>query len=421
MYINKTLLQLLTNYDQFKKLNNNIAIDRFDVEERTIITQLRKYWKMNDEVFSMEVFSQKFFLDVQASEPERVFYRGIFNEMLLSPDADIAENIIRDLRIMEFNKEVEGAQTEYVTGGEIDLFDEVHGLCEKFESDVRRTAKDEYCDASLQEVIEDNTSGSNLDWKLECLRQSMPNIRTGMQVIVGMRPGMGKTSFCADNGVHWLQSELARESKRPILWFNNEGKKIRIKGSFVRSALGKDFPAIAQMGYEKAEADFNKVLGGKDRLRIYDIHGKDTTQIERIIERDNPLVVFWDMMDNIRLPGNNSMNREDQTLEAIYQWGRETAVKYDFLSVPTSQVSIEGAGLQWIPESALKGSKTGKQGACDAIITIGSKDEPGFEYSRYVYVAKLFKGSPEDGADPRCRTQVVFNPATCRYLNPKTV
>lgn len=250
----------------------------------------------------------------------------------------------------------------------------------------------------------------------------MPGIRTGMQIIVAMRPGMGKTSFCADNGMYWLQSELAKNSSRPIVWFNNEGKKIRVKGSFIRSALGMDFPQISDKGWEWANLEFIKQCGGQDRLRIYDIHGKDSRYLERIIDRDKPFAVFWDMLDNIKHTGTSGKDdRQDQKLEAIYQWARECAVKYDFLSIPTSQVSVEGAGLQYIPASCLKDSKTGKQGACDSIITIGSKDIPGFEMSRYIYIAKDFKGSPLPGANPRCRTQVVFDPAICRYLNPKVV
>jgi len=102
----------------------------------------------------------------------------------------------------------------------------------------------------------------------------------------------------------------------------------------------------------------------------------------------------------------------------MYQWARECSVKYDFLSLPTSQVSVEGAGTQWIPESCLKDSKTGKQGACDAIITIGTEDRVGFENSRFIYIPKT-KSKPVDGALADCRSEAVFHSAASLYLNPK--
>ena len=398
-------------------------MDRFDKEARCIINEVGKYWKTyEDDPFSMEVFAQKFYNDVPCTPQEVLFYNSVFEDMLKPPNSNLAANMIQQLRTMEFNKAIEEVQTSYTIGEEVDLYESIRKLTEQFKGDIQRSGSDDYCKASIQDIMQDNDNGSALDWKLDCLRRSMPGIRTGMQIIVGLRPGMGKTSFCADNGVHWLQSTFAKESQRPIVWFNNEGKKIRVKGSFVRAALGMDFPEISKKGWDWADRTFNELLGGEDMLRIYDVHGKDSAYIERIIDKDRPFVVFWDMLDNVRHTGNNTANdRQDQKLEALYQWARECAVRYDFLSIPTSQVSVEGAGLQWIPDSCLKDSKTGKQGACDAIITIGTKDKLGFENSRYIYIPKAFKGSPLIGASASCRTQVVFDPSTSRYLNPKKV
>jgi len=426
-YVNKTLLRLLTDPDQFNKLNSSIILDRFDKEERTIISQLRKYWKSYpSEKFSMEVFSQKFFIDVPTGADDKNLYRFIFNEMQKEPDPGIAKNIVRDLRMMEYNKAIEDAQTSYSLGNDIDLFETIQSINKTFEHDIKSQVRTTYCTAGVQEMIEDAEAGSSLGWKLRCLNDSIPTSGTGNQIIIAMRPGMGKTSFCADNGIYWLKRLPEIGPPRPIVYFNNEGHMIKIKASFLRAALGKTLEQIKAIGYDKADAMFNKIIGGKDMLRIYNSHRLSNIQMERIIEKDNPGVVFFDMVGNIRMEGR-AKDREDLILESKYKWARECAVEYDFLSICVCQVSAKGLDpktgkpLQYIPDGALKDSQTAIQGACDAIITIGSKDEPGFENSRFINVAKLFKGPVNQGANPACKTQVVFDGATCRYFDPKIV
>jgi len=110
-YINKTLLQLLTNEQQHDRLVSSIVLDQFDHVERNILKQLTKYWREHhSETFSIEVFSQKFFLDVPCNTDEKKVYRHIFTRMLEPPNSSIAKNIVRDLRTMEYNKAITQAQ-----------------------------------------------------------------------------------------------------------------------------------------------------------------------------------------------------------------------------------------------------------------------------------------------------------------------
>jgi len=417
---NKTLLQVLKYRDQWDKLRSSILLNEFDKEVRAVLNAIKKYWNNHDDdEMNMEVFVSGFFIANKIPESERLFYNKLFEVMSQEPDEAVSKDIIRDLRLMEFGKEILDAHDDYTIGKDIDLYETVRRTVSDFEGDIRRDANTGYCNANVHEIIEDEKHGTFLPWHLDCLRRAMPNLRTGMQVIVAARPGKGKTSFLAHADVHFLQESFLSSSDRPIVWFNNEGKKIRVKGNHVRAALRKDFTEIGELGWAKAQEQYLDVLGRDDRLRIYDIHGRDYLYLERILENDKPAVVVWDMLDNIKgFYGSKGNDRKDQQLEALYQWARECAVKYDFLSLPTSQISVEGADKQWVPESCLKDSKTGKQGACDAIITIGSIEREGFQNSRFIYVPKT-KFSPAKGFPADCRTEVVFDPARSLYLNPK--
>lgn len=418
--LNKTLLQILQERKAWERLRGAIHTGRFDKEVRTVLQSIDKHWKVhNTERLDPEVFAGKFFLDTPLDDTERDVYDNIFDIMQKNPDPDTAREIIRDLRIMEFNKEVEDAQNRYVLGEDIDIYETVRSLTHAFESDVRRDADTGYCTDTIEDIINKEESGSVLMWGLKCLNGSMPRTCTGKQIIIAAEPGAGKTSFLADSCLNFFKSPILADSDRPIVWFNNEGKKSVIKGTFYRSALRRTYDQIKELGWPRAIDIFNTTIGGPDKLRIYDVHGKDYSYLERIMENDNPAVCVFDMLDAIvGTPGRHGDCREDERLEALYQWARNCSVQYDFLSLPTSQVSAEGHGLQWIPQSALKNSKVAKQGACDAIITIGKDPDPKYEFSRFMYIPKT-KFTPAEGYSASCQTEVVFDPPTARYLNPK--
>lgn len=413
---------MLQERKAWDRLRGSVHPDRFDKEVRVVLNSIDKHWKRHDtEILDIEVFSNKFFLDVPIDEAERKVYQEIFRVMQGKPDPDTAKEIIRDLRLMAYNKEIEDAQSSYVLGEDIDLYETVRNLTSEFEKDVRLSADTGYCKDTIEEIIEAEEVGSVLNWGLKCLNGSLPRTCTGKQIIVAAEPGAGKTSFLADSCLHFLDSPTFKTSDRPIVWFNNEGKKSVIKGTFYRAALKRTYNQIKLMGWDVALDTFHSIIGGKDRLRIYDVHGRNFSYLERIIANDNPAVCVFDMLDAVSgTPGRSGDMREDERLEALYQWARGMAVTHDFLSLPTSQVSVEGHGLQWIPQSALKNSKVGKQGACDAIITIGRDPDPKFEFSRFIYVPKT-KFTPSPGFSSYCQTEVIFNPDTARYLNPKQV
>jgi len=228
MFIDKTLLQLMGTKKGWSKLWSCIPLDRFDKEVRLILSSLNKYWRDTEDTdqIDIEVFSLKFFLWHTLDPEERKVYQGLIQIITEEIDQDTAKVITRELRLMEFNKEVEDAQNRYAVGEDIDLYERVRSCVTEYEQDVRKSVDSSYCTASIQEIIEESTQGTSLLWSLDCLNRSMPDLRTGKQILVGARPGKGKTSFVADQVVHFTRSPWVQRDKRPIVWFNNEGKKI---------------------------------------------------------------------------------------------------------------------------------------------------------------------------------------------------
>ena len=421
--VNRTLLQVITDRSTYERLRSSIVLDRFDKEIRVILNTTAMYYKEYEhEEIDPEVFLNLLFTRNDFSEEDRKLYRSIVGIMQEDADPDRAKEIIRELRLLQFSKDIEVANSEFAIGADIDLYETIRMHVESYEKDVRKAVDSAYCQDTIQDIAEGEAAGIPLQWYLKCMQGSMPDLCTGKQYIIAARPGVGKTSFMAHNSAHMLQLPHIKESGRPVCWMNNEGQKGVIKGYTYRAVLCRGFDEIqTDLGWDRAEELYNETLGGADRFRIYDIHGKDYQYIERIIDRDNPIVVVYDMLDNIRgNPLGVAGDREDKRLESLYQWARECAVKYNHLSLPTSQVSVEGADTRWVPAHALKESKTGKQGACDGIITIGFDPDKRFESSRFINIPKT-KSRPAIGHSAACQTEVVFDGKTSRYLNPKII
>lgn len=201
---------------------------------------------------------------------------------------------------------------------------------------------------------------------------------------------------------------------RNVLWLNNEGPGKRIIPRLYQAATGL---SMTQMKEEhsanRLEQAYIEVVGRRDRIRVMDIHGWGNAQVEQLIEEHNAGVCVFDMIDNIN--GFGSEARTDLQLEAMYQWGRERMVKFDCIGLASSQISAEGDNMQFPPMSALKDSKTGKQGACDFQIMIGSVNDPNMRNSRFIGIPKNKLRRADGPGNPQ--QEVLFDGTRSRYLD----
>ena len=229
--IHKTTLQLMKTKKNYDKLRGIVQKKLIDADIRRALTVLDSYWTnypdhalVLPDVFMAELTLQNPDLD----EADIKMYKGMSDIMQQEPDEASATGLIRSLRTLDFAAKLESAHELYHQGLDMDLHSTVRELLGTFERDISRDLSVEYCQDTLAEIIADIECGHRLPWFLNCLNGSMPDVRTGMQIIFAARPGKGKTSFCAKQIV-----SLAGQTPddRPVLWFNNEGKANRIKGT----------------------------------------------------------------------------------------------------------------------------------------------------------------------------------------------
>lgn len=377
--IDLALLRIIKHKEAFDKVHRYIPMSAIDKKTKAITQDIAKYFELNpdEETIDFPSFRSMFFTTWHKGmkEDDIAFYNGVLTRMEAEASENIKKTIINQLLTLEFATKVGNAIAEYELGEEIELVPVLSDLVKSVQETLERTQSFEFATAMDSTIGEENAD-VGYEWCVPMMNTHYRKIQGGDQYIVAARPGKGKTTFLTHN--NWAMAQEMPLNK-VIVWFNNESRKERIMSRQIQSALymyTSELEAVKQQG--KLKDKYIEAMGRIDRVRVYDVHGMNSAQLEEILETigiDNIGAIVFDMLDKVKFPTRREL-REDQRLEALYDWSRELAVKYNCPSFPTSQVSVEGAGLLFPTEFMLKDSKTGKQGACDGIIMIGHSNDP---------------------------------------------
>ena len=356
-----------------------IPLSAIDKRTKAIVQDIKKYYELHEEHKKIDfaVFRSLFFTSWHKNmkEADVTYYNTILTQMEKDVSEEVRKNLINQLIELEFATGIANDINSYHTGEDIDILHEIRTKLTRVENMLERSTQFEFSDFTA--IDEDTVAhDKGYEWPLPVINEHYRNILGGDMYIIAARPGKGKTTFLCQ-----LNAEMAKKmpENKVIVWFNNESRRQRIMSRQIQSALrvtNQEMRLMKEQGV--LEEAYIKVMGKLDRVRVYDIHGKNHVYLMEILESigiDNVGAVICDMLDNVKFPLIDGA-REDQRLEQMYQWYRELGVYYECPMFATSQISNEGAGLLFPSENMLKDSKTGKQGACDGIMMIGTSDDP---------------------------------------------
>lgn len=286
---------------------------------------------------------------------------------------------------------------------EEDLDVMIAGVSDKYKLLIERTVHSPIENTSMEDLYAQDQSDYGFQWRLPELRQHMRRARPGDAIVWAARPDRGKTTTIASEMSFMIpQLDIVYPGEnKTFIWFNNEGDSKGIRRRLYQAILG--VPQSQMLEWHKDGTlleRLHEAVGGKhvfDRILIMSIHGYSSGQVMRLIKEHNPGLVVFDMVDNIRFNGlsTNGGTRTDQMLEEMYKWVRDAAIIERFAAFETSQVSGDGENMQYPLMSMLKDSKTGKQGACDAIVIWG--EQSGNERGRFLGIPKnklVVEGQP---------------------------
>ncbi|WP_232078734.1 DnaB-like helicase C-terminal domain-containing protein [Burkholderia multivorans] len=350
-------------------------------------------------------------------------YRALLGRVL-NEDCDPAleAGIMERLLAAETANRVTSLIEKYNNGDEIDLYVALRDELERFEQNTNRKVRVPWIDEDIDSILLDDKDDRGLHWRLDCLNTVMRPLRGGDFIVFAGRPDKGKTTGISSE-ITYMASQFdayyGPNSGRYVIWMNNEGPGRRIVQRTYQSALNATMAELIRMSNEGTlKEKYAEAVGGVDRIRIMDVHDFWNYEVEDIMRRCPPGLVVMDMVDNIKFGGQalNGGQRTDQLLEAQYQWARLMAVKYDTPIIATSQISADGDGMQFPTLPMLKDSKTGKQGAADAIITLGSVNDPFYASSRWIGMTK--NKLRRQGAPQSPQAEVMFDGERGRLLMP---
>lgn len=424
MSLELTLLQFLKYRPKYERLYKSVPKVALDPRTQILLDDYGKYFRE--------------FIDVQRIDfgPFWLWFRGFAHPTLNAEDAAVYEAVLKAAQ-QDVPDEIESglrgrlvaADTAYrmahllekwQEGAELDLYSNMRELVESFEVQTDRKVKLPWVNPDINDLLRQEENDTGLHFRLSCLNTSMRPLRSGDFGIIAGRPDKGKTTFCSSELTFMATQVQALYPGRSILWMNNEGPGERIFSRLYQSALNLDIPGLIALQKQRPlrEAYAEAVGGDPDIIRVFNIHDFWNHEVEDIIREVPPAVVLFDMVDNIRFGGDvmNGGQRTDQLLETMYQWARVLAVKYDCITLATSQISADGDGIPYPTLSMLKDSKTGKQGAADFILTLGASNDPALTNSRFIGATKNKLARSGGQRDPRC--EVIFDGNCARFNMP---
>lgn len=411
MLIDLNLLRIVKYRKDFFMLRGRVPKAAMDKYTNVLLDDYQAYFDqfpMHDKIdyaTFLPIFRSKH--PTLSDEQKNTFETVLKNAMTADVDDDAREGILYNMLELRMGTDVANLLARYEAGDIENIRAELEQCIAEFKADAQVTGIQWVTD-DIGDLLAEEASDHGLRWRLDCLNDSMRGLRPGDFGIYAARPDRGKTTGMLSEITH-LASQLPPD--QPCLWFNNEGPGKRIIPRMYQAALGMKVSEMITLHNTGAlKPAYEEVMGSMDKIKIIDIHNKDNYSVESIIEQLKPGLVVFDMIDNIR--GFGDAARTDLGLERMYQWAREAGVQYEFAGMAASQISADGEGLQFPRQDMLKDSKTGKQGACDYIITLGASNDPGLANQRFIGLTKNKLRREGKPADPR--QPVKFSPHIAR-------
>ena len=433
MSLDLTTLRLLKHRQKFSALARAVPARALEPRTQVLLKDFGRFFNEFPDAARVDkgAFSLFFrMIHPKLGEDDLAVYDHLFEQIEKDTAPDLEAGLMRRLTEAATAFDLATMLDRFNAGEEVDIRRDLMGFLETYEETVGRVSKNPQVLDPIEDLLKDEENDTGLHWRLDCLNKCIKPIRGGDFIVVAGRPDKGKTTFLTDQLTHMAAQvdKVYPGEKRDILWFNNEGPGKRIVSRCFQSALNATHEDLIALANKPATAEFAhyktlvreryaKALGGRPGvLRVFDIHDWWSHEVEDVVKKYTPALIVFDMVDNIRFGGSASNNgeRTDQLLEAMYQWARVRGVKYDCGVIATSQISADGDGVPYPTLPQLKDSKTGKQGAADVIITIGTSNDPSLESVRFMGTTKNKKR--RTGAPGSPRTEVTFDGARGRYV-----
>lgn len=234
---------------------------------------------------------------------------------------------------------------------------------------------------------------NGIPYFLPSLQAGLGSLTKGQFIVVSADYGAGKSAFVLSQAVTAFKHLHANNDNRPILYFNSEGTEadvyVRFLSNLYRDKIAGGFEQVLTNILKVKEA-FTKQYN-HNNFKIFQLTGHNLAYVKTKMQKYNPALVIIDICDVLVQEESPSL------LKKLYDNIRQMSNSFCPIIGTTQSGDTsyfdkdtgEKKNRKWLGDKALYGSKTGKGGAADTILTIGKDDNSDL---RYVEVAKHKRG-----------------------------
>lgn len=246
---------------------------------------------------------------------------------------------------------------------------------------------------------------------------TMP-LQGGDSVLFAGRPDRGKTT--------WLSYLIPKacpsinrlyKGERGVLWLVNEGRADKILPRIYQGALGCTLDELYEMRHNGTlRQKFSEAIQAPDDfIKVLPFHGKTIQDLELLVQKYNPAMVVIDMVEHV---GGIHLASKSETIGALWERLRTLALTYDYVSIGTAQISVEGSDNLYPTYEHLAYTKTAVQGYTDIIMMLGNRDVEGMENIRGISLPKNKAKVGGKTSYPRLEFMVDFD--RCQFYQRET-
>lgn len=359
---------------------------------------LEKYFEAypKGDSVNWDEYQSFFFLLKGKTKPEKAaMYLDIIEQCKTAKtetddSSPVLKAMLEDCVEKDYATRIANQAFELATSGKTKVsIQSIKELCEDYEEELGKAVNVEslFVSDDLEKITSKVATGG-YEWRLEELNQSLGPLRNGDFIIVGARPEKGKTTFLASEVTNFVTQLPAGSG--PIIWVNNEERSEKVKYRVIQAFLGVTTADLMSNLDDYAEA-YKKACGGRILITDDEAGLNNIKNLDALFYKLKPSLIIIDQLDKV--VGFNNEDREDQRLGRLYQWARDNAKKFGPV-IAASQIDASAAGLMYVSEEKLRGSKTDKAGEADAIIMLGFDADPSKPNRRGLHLPKnkLFGG-----------------------------
>lgn len=376
------ILHALRDRRRFGSLRAAVPDDMLSPDSTNMLAWFNLYFSTYPEAERIEVDQLQALIklraDPAAGADAVAIVQLLASQLNHEPPAEAIAGISNTLRERDLSGRAGALLARYNRGEEVDLAYELKGIALDAKREMQQGGVSTWADGDIEHYLKDDADEGGLlfDAFGDVLTRQIKGLRPGHNVAVVAPTDKGKTSLLCRLATSFAKQrrEAYLEDQRPILYLVNEGQAERITTRMWATALDCSREQMYAWSADGSLTQrYTTAIGDRKAIVLKNIHGKNLSQVEQIIEHFNPFVVITDMTGRIRSVSNRGGAANDiSQLEEVWNGMRELAAIHDFLHMGTIQVSAEGFDMLFPPLSAMQNSKTGIQTTLDLCLMVGA-------------------------------------------------